>query len=131
MQDLLLFHYLGPYYKCIALIFGWCRVAMCFTKMMKVVVQHILRVFGYRVLLYTDDFLLPPSPSTQPATPEDFAVARVRLTNLFSRLGIERHLKKGCWDGANKIDHLGEHVNTDAMKIYLTEENAERIRRLS
>lgn len=62
IREFFLFRYAGRYFKCIALPFAWCRSAMWFTKMVRVMIRHIRSVFGFRVLPYIDDFLVAPSP---------------------------------------------------------------------
>ena len=82
MRDYFSFGYNGRYFRCIALPFGWCRSAMWFTKLMRVVVRHIREVIGYRVLPYIDDFLLAPSPISRHSTAADCATARQQLHEL-------------------------------------------------
>lgn len=103
---------------------------MWFTNMMRVVVRQIRKVFGYRVLSYIDDFLLALSPSTRTATQRDFNKAQVKVSGLLKRLRVERHLRNGCWDGAQRIDHLGMHVDMVSMKIFETSKKMDKMRML-
>lgn len=61
MRDWFIFKYLGHYYQCVTLPFGWGRSPLWFTRFMVPLVTE-LRSWGYRVLAYLDDFLLAPSP---------------------------------------------------------------------
>lgn len=42
-----------------------------------------------------------------------------------------RHPDKGCWGGSRKLDHLGVHLNTEGMKVYIAEKKVEKVRALS
>lgn len=131
MRDYFLFHYEGRFYQCLALPFGWGRSGLWFTKILRPLVRHLRERCGYRVLPYVDDFLLAPSPSGRAATSADAARARAILTRLFRLLGIVRNKEKGCWQGGQQIDHLGMHVDTVRMRVFISASKIKRIRLLA
>lgn len=131
MRDYFLFHYGGRYYRCIALPFGWGRSPMWFTKFMRGFVRHLRTRHAYRVLPYIDDFLVAAAPAGRPATEEDAAKARAVVSDLFNRLGLVRKVGKGCWEGSRTIDHLGMHIDTEAMRVFVANRKVLRVRQLS
>lgn len=131
IRDFFLFQYAGSYYRCIALPFGWGRSVLCLTKVLHPLVRHMRRKRSYRVLPYIDDFLVPPSPPGRAASEADCVRAQERLTVLSRRLGVVRHPDKGCWRGAQSIHHLGIHLDTVAMRVYVSAEKVDHIRALA
>lgn len=131
MRDFFLFHYAGRYFRCIALPFGWGRSPMWFTKMMRGFVRYMREKMCYRVLPYIDDFLVAPSPPGRPATERDVSNAQRNIARLMRRLGITRKVGKGCWDGSRQIDHLGVHIDSDEMKVYVADNKVSRVRALA
>lgn len=131
MRDYFLFHYCGRYYRCVALPFGWGRSPLWFTKLTRPLVQYMREKCGYRVLPYIDDFLVAGSPPGRPATEQDCRRARERLTKLFASLGITRHPTKGCWKGGRQIDHLGMHVDTETMRVYVSDSKVKKVQSLA
>lgn len=131
MRDFFVFRYGGRYYRCIAIPFGWGRSALWFVKLLRPLVQHMRERMAYRVLPYLDDFLIAPTPAGVVSGEEDCKRAGRRLGSLLKRLGIVRHPEKGRWDGARQLDHLGVHVDTEAMRVFVTEAKVTRVRRLA
>lgn len=117
MRNFFLFHYKGRYYRYVALLFGWGRSPMWFTKILRGFIRHLRSKCGYRVLPYIDDFLVAAAPPVRAATEEDAAAGHVVVESLFDQLGIVRKFGKGCWEGSRTIDHLGMHTNTEQMRI--------------
>ena len=80
-----------------------------------------MRAGGYRVLPYIDDFLFLVilSEYRRVATPEDCAVARVRIEDLMEELGLNRHHDKGEWVGSQVVQHLGLVVDTRKFRFSL------------
>lgn len=68
---------------------------------------------------YIDDCLIAPSPPGSASNENDPKIARVRIDCLMTRLGLVRKVGKGCWEGARKLDHLGMHIDSVAMKVYV------------
>lgn len=104
---------------------------MSFTELLRPLVSHLRNKWDYRVLPYIDDFLLAPSPAGRVTTEKDGGEARSRLERLFQRLGLRRHATRGCWAGSRQVDHLGVHIDTEAMKVYLSEAKRRKMLRLS
>lgn len=51
--------------------------------------------------------------------------------DFLGRLGVVRHPDKGCWEGAQRLDHLGMHLDTVAMRFYVSSEKVDRVRDLA
>ena len=131
MRDFFLFHYEGRYYRCIALPFGWGRSPMWFTKIMRCFVRHLRSHHCFRVLPYIDDFLIAASPPGRAATEADAKKGREVVSGLLDALGIVRKVGKGCWGGTRTIDHLGMHIDSRAMRVFVSEKKVDRVKRLS
>lgn len=93
-------------------------------------VRHLRSTCGYLVLPYIDDFLVAAAPPGRAATEEDAAAGRQVMLDLFDRLGIVRKVGKECWEGSRKIDHLGMHIDTKEMQVFVADKMVERVRRL-
>lgn len=93
--------------------------------------RYVREKWASRILPYLDDFLLAPAPPGWASTVEDCSSARARLEKLFKRIGISRHPSKGCWEGSQRLDHLGVHIETGAMKVFVYEHKITRMRRMS
>lgn len=104
---------------------------MWFTKFMRGFIRHLRNDCGYRVLPYIDDFLVAAAPPGRAATEKDAATGRTVVGNLFDQLGLVRKVGKGCWEGSRSIDHLGMHVDTMRMRVFVSDAKVERVRRLS
>jgi hypothetical protein len=71
-----------------------------------------MRVMGYRVLAYLDDFLVGSS-LTHAATRKDCLRASRLLGIAFDRYGLTRHPTKGVWGkDSMPVEHLGFTVDT-------------------
>lgn len=86
---------------------------------------------GYRVLPYIDEFPLAPSPPGRAATEENYREAGKVLERLFGELGFVRHQEKGVWGGSKRIEHLGVLINTEEMRVYVTDRNLAWVRELA
>lgn len=42
-----------------------------------------------------------------------------------------RHPDKGCWEGSRKLDTLGLHIDTEEMRVYMTEKKVKTLCALS
>lgn len=126
MRDWFLFVFNGRVYQCIALPFGWGRSPLWFTQIMAPFART-LRSYGYRTLVYLDDFLLVPSPYVFLCTKEHCTKAQRRIDRLLATLGIERHPTKGCWEGATQLEHLGVVVDTVKMTFTVTPRKRKRV----
>ena len=113
---------LGPrYITPTALTFGWSHSPYIFTKVMRVLVGA-LRARGVRVLPYLDDFLL---------ISEDHSRAlrdRQILDDLLHNLGLRRNTKKGQWEPAQTVDHLGLRVDSQRGLFMVPPEKAKKIK---
>lgn len=60
---------------------------------------------------------------------------------LFEQLGTTRNYlalpqelledcRENCWESAEKLDHLGIHVNTEAMRVYVSDRKIAKMRKL-
>lgn len=67
-----------------------------------------------------DDFLVAASPPGRAVTESDAESACKVLGKLLNQLGLKRQIGKGCWDGPRTIDHLGMHIDTTAMRMYVS-----------
>lgn len=125
------FRYGGSYYRCIPLQFRWGRSALWFVKMLRPLVKNMRDKMKYPVLPYLDDLLTAPTAAGTMERGRDLQTDGKRLGDLIERQEIERHPEKGSWDGARKFDHLGVHVDTEAMRVFVTVAKVERLRRLA
>lgn len=106
MRDWFIFQYDGRYFQCVALLFGWCRSPLWFTRFMAVFFQEVRRL-GIRFLPYLDDLLLAPSPPGTVASLEDFKRSKKVLDTFLNNLGLVRHPSKGNWLGTQALIYLG------------------------
>lgn len=128
MRDMFVFRYGGRYYRCIALPFGWGRSVLWFTKLLRPLVKHIRSRLKYRLLPWIDDFLCAPTDGSRPATARDCRRAGRKLEALFGRLGIKRHESKGCWEGAQRLEHLGFLLDTRELRVFVTDAKVQKLR---
>ena len=87
---LVIFRYDCRYYQCLALPFEWGRSPLRFTQPMVPFVMEI-RLMGYRVLSYLDDFRILPSAIGTVASFAECAEASGGIEKLLRTLGLERH----------------------------------------
>lgn len=80
------------------------------------------------MLRYIDNFLISPSLPRSSSTSEDCARATVEVIMLMEALELQRHRGKGEWQGSSRICHLGMLVETEEMKVPLTDEKVARRR---
>lgn len=111
----------GRYYRCIALPFGWKLSPSYFIKIMRPFVRHIRVVLKLRIHPYMDDFLIAVHDSH--ALPE----ARRSVQCLLDHCGLTRKIGKGCWEGAQEIDHLGFRIDTVRMVFGLTDDRLTKL----
>lgn len=78
----------------------------------------------FRILPYLDDFLFAPSPVLGK---EDCARASETVARLFSALGLVRHPSKGEWRGSQKIEHSGELLDMEAMRVFMRDAKVARV----
>lgn len=129
--SLFLFSYEGRTYRCLALPFGWNGSAFHFKRLMRPFVGYMRNVWGYRVLLYLDDYLVAPGARSV-ATAVDCRRAVARIQCLMDMLGLARHPRKGVWDsGAIRLDQLGLTFDTMTMEFTVTARKQSRLRRLA
>lgn len=131
MQYFLLFHYGGRFYQCIAMPFGLDRSGLLFTKILRPLVRFLREKCGYRVIAYIDDFLVALSPSVRAVTEKDVKKAYVVVEGLLRRLGFVRHTEKRGWVGVHRIDHLGAHLDTSVLRVFVIAKKVAPVRRLS
>jgi hypothetical protein len=101
--------------------FGCGRSVLWFTKLMRPVVKYIRSELGYRLLPWIDDFLCAPTDGRRPATGRDCRRARIRLDAIFRELGLTLHPEKGCWEGSQVVEHLKVLLDTQQMRVFVTE----------
>lgn len=53
------------------------------------------------------------------------------MGSLLRRLGIVRHPKKGRCDVSRRLDHIGVHVDLEAMRVYMAYQKVALVRGLS
>lgn len=131
MRDCFLFHDGGRFYQCIALPFCWGSLPMWFIKFIRGFVQHLRNRCRYQVLPNIDDFLVAAAPAGRLATEKDPSRARAVVRDVFNRLGLVHKVGKGCWEGSRAIDHLGMHIDTEVMRVFVADFKVWRIRQLS
>lgn len=49
----------------------------------------------------------------------------------YGRLGIVRPATERFWDGSCQVDHLSVHIDTEAMKVYVSDGKVMKVRRLA
>jgi hypothetical protein len=81
------------------------------------------------VLPWIDDFLCAPTDGRHPATERDYRREGSRLDAIFGALGLTRHPEKGCWEGAQVLEHLGGLSDTRQMQVFVTDHKVQRMRR--
>ena len=127
MRNYFIFRYEGRHYRCIVLPFGWGRSVLCFTELLRPPVRHLREWLSYRMLPYIDDFLIG-SVSTWPPIYTQGLCASERLDGVFARTGLTQHPDKGCWEGSQSLDHVGVHIDTRNMKLYVADRKVRRVR---
>jgi hypothetical protein len=131
MRDYFLFHYDGRYYRCVALPFGWGRSVLWFTKLMRPFVKYVRSELGYRLLPWIYDFLCAPTHGRRPAIGRDCRRARIRLSEIFGKLDLTRHLDKGCWEGSKVVEHLGVLTDTRQVRVFMTDRKVKKMQKLA
>ena len=147
----LTFRLQGVLYQCAALPFGWSGSPFVFTKVMRAVVgymrspaasaaraagravpldhqQHLHfeeRLAGVRLLPYLDDFLFLVEGHEAALTARDF-VART-----LDRLGLQRNPKKGQWEPAQTITHLGLGIDTVTGQFVVTTKRVAQLKAMA
>ena len=99
IRNWFIFHVAGRFFRCIALLFGWCLSPMYFIKLMRPFVQCLRQRHEYQVNTYVDDFAVAPTNESRPATPADVLQAQDVTGRLLTRCGLQRKEDKGDWHG--------------------------------
>ena len=150
-RQYLTFSLKGVLYQCAALPFGWSGSPFVFTKVMRSVVgfmrspaasaaraagravplgpqQHLRfeqRLAGVRLLPYLDDFLFMVEGQAAAIEARDF-VART-----LDRLGLQRNIKKGQWEPAQSITHLGLGIDTRSGLFIVTPKRVAQLKAMA
>ena len=150
-RQYLTFRLQGKLYQCAALPFGWSGSPFVFTKVMRAVVgflrspaasearaagravplgpqQHLRfeeRLAGVRLLPYLDDFLFMVEGQAAAIEARDF-VART-----LDRLGLQRNIKKGQWEPAQSITHLGLGIDTRSGLFIVTPKRVAQLKAMA
>lgn len=74
---------------------------------------------SYRLFPYVEDFLAAPLPTGVVSMGDNFERARKLLGGLLERLGVRRHTGKGYWEGGMRLEHLGVHMDTGRMRVFM------------
>lgn len=91
-----------------------------------------LRSWGYRILPYSDEFLIAPAPHGVTSTSSDCAAASIRIDRLPTKLGLSRQRDKGFWvSGVQRLQHLGMVIDTRPMTLEVSTRKVEQVRDLS
>lgn len=53
------------------------------------------------------------------------------VSSLFDQPGLVRKVEKECWEGLCTINHLGMHLGSRWIWVYVIGKKVERVRRLS
>jgi hypothetical protein len=83
------------------------------------------------VLPWIDDFLCAPTDGRRPAIGRDCQRERIRLEALLGDLGLTWHPYKGCWEGAQVLEHLDVLIYTRRMRVFVTEQKVLRMRKMA
>lgn len=111
----------GTVIRFCALPFGLSTAPRVFTKFMRPMVAA-LRRGGVRMLQYLDDSLfLHQSRNALLRTASD-------VDNLFTSLGLERKLSKGCWEPTQHLKHLGVVIDTKRSLFLVPPEKRDTIK---
>lgn len=109
----------------------WGPSPMWFREILRNFVRYIRDKWQYHVLPYIDDSLIAPSRPGQLADKQDVTVGRTTITRSMSQLGLDRKLRKGCWEGSRQIDHLGFHIGNETLRVYDADHKVQRIRSMA
>lgn len=129
--DFLLFHYVGRLYRCISMPCWWGRSPLWFKNMMRGFVQFGREKCRFLILPYMDDFWVATSPPGRATKETDASYAGKVLERLFEQLSWKRKVGKGSWVGSHTLDHLGVHIDTGGMGVYVSDEKVNQVRRLA
>ena len=131
MQDIFIFRCNGRFYRCVALPFGWGRLCMWFTRLMKPLIDSLRSENHLRVLPYLDDFLICPRPPGTVASLVDCFAARTTIAALLEDLGLVRHPTKGEWVGSTRVEHLGVVIKTVLEKFFIAPRKIAKVRHMA
>lgn len=131
MRGYFLFKYAGRFFLCIFLPFGWGRSPIWFTKMMRNFVRYLRNNWCYRTFPYIDNFLVAPSRPGRASDEQDVNRELIRIELLMQRLGLVRKVGKGRQEGGRQIEHLIFFLDSNAMKVYVTNRKFQRLQRMS
>ena len=138
----------GEYFQFVGLPMGWNLSPYVFCKAMKTLVQELRspeapktntirlggkrkrmqlqqRQRGMRVLPYVDDFLVLAR------TRKEALRFRERVEEVLARLGLRRNEKKGHWEVAQRLKHLGLEVDIVDGLFRVTESRMNKIQSLA
>lgn len=122
IRNWFLFKLDNRFFRCIALPFGWSLSPPYFIKMMRPFVRYIRNTLRLRIHPYMDDFLVAV------VSHSDLPETRSRLDSLLTDCGLARKVGKGCWEGSQRIEHLGFIIDTKKMVFGITPRRMEKIK---
>lgn len=129
-REWFIFRYEGEYDQCFALLLRCGLSRLSFTQTMSIFVRE-LRSYGYRVLAYVEYFPIIPSLFGITEIPEHCGAACHRIDVLMDLLGLQWHPDKGCWKGAQVVEHLGVTIDTVQIKLFLLQQKHKKIQSIT
>ena len=127
----LAFTTLGRVFIPITMPFGMSLAPYMWTKVVRALVQY-LRLLGFRIISYVDDFGgAPPAMPGEPASVLEAARGYATIQLVFRALGLWLHPDKGTHTGSTAAQLLGHIVDTTARVYRLPVVRAERIETLA
>ena len=125
IRNWFLFRIDGRYFRCIALPFGWKLSPFYFIKLMRPFVEYVRNRLNLRIHPYMDDFLVAVS------SPTELKRAQRTLDGLLRKTGLRRKPGKGCWEGSQRLDHLGFVIDTRAQVFGITDKRVQKIQNVA
>lgn len=109
-RKFLRFEFLGQLYEFVCMPFGLCTAPYVFTKIMKPIVSY-LRLLGFILVLYLDDFLILAKTFKLCMEHKNFIIF------LLEHLGFVINLEKSQLIPTNRIKYLG--LIFDSLKMFI------------
>ena len=123
--NVFLFRIDGRYFRCIALPFGWKLSHFYFIKFMRPFVEYVRNRLNLRIHPYMDDFLVAASSRTE------LKKAQWTLNGLLRKAGLRRKPGKGCWEGSQRLEHLGFVIETKVQVFEITYKRVQKIQNVA
>ena len=120
-----LFRIDGRYFRCTELPFEWKLSPFYFIKFMRPFVEYVRNHLNLRIHPYRDDLLVATS------SPTELKRAQRTLDGLLRKTGLRRKPEKGCWEGSQRLEHLGFVIDTKAQVFGITDKRVQKIQNVA